>query len=160
VAASRVFPIVRERRELNAHFQTLVYLLRNRLLGITSTTKRPILAGLYERNRQFLELMMEVAAERGVRFAVYVVPLNPQTDNPYVPEQYAAFKAWGRALSLRRGVAFEDLDAAVPEHEWGLLHGEPDFKHFGAAGHRRTSDVLVQRFGWLFRSIAQEHAAR
>jgi len=159
-AASRLVPLVRERRELNSHLQTTAYLLRNAVLGIKNTSKRPIIEGLYERNRQFLELMMEVAAERGVRFASYIIPLNPHGDNPYVPEEYAAFKVWARALSMRHGAAFDDLDELVPKEEWGLLHGEPDFKHFKGAGHRRTSAALVQRFAGLFRDLAQEHAAR
>ncbi len=57
--------------------------------------------------------MLEVAAAHGVSVALYVIPLNPRADNPYVPAEYAAFKSWLDALAQRHAVPFANLEEAA-----------------------------------------------
>lgn len=146
--AATVLPVVRERSDLNAFVQSgILYRLRNAVFRIRATSKRPVIAGRYSLNREFFELMSRVAEERGIRFAAYVIPLNPQAENPYVPSEYAAFKEWLSGLATTRGIPFANLEDAVPADDWGLLDGGPDFKHFREAGHRITAARILEAFG-------------
>lgn len=145
--ASRALPMVEARQSLNAKFQTDAYNLRNALFRIRATTKRPLVQSRYELNQQFLALMIDVARKQRVRLFLYVIPLNPQSENPYVTEQYVAFKRWLEELAKREGVPFANLENEVSAEDWGLLNGEPDFKHFTGAGHRTTADAILRELG-------------
>ncbi|MCC6525624.1 MAG: hypothetical protein IT373_23445 [Polyangiaceae bacterium] len=149
-ALGRAVPIIGAREALNARLQYELYLLRNWLFRIRATSKRPILHSRYELNRELLALMADVARAEGIELVLYVIPLNPQAENPYVPEEYEAFKSWSAAFADERGVPFANLEDVVPRDDWGLLGDEPDFKHFRAEGHRRTAEALVDRFGPIF----------
>ena len=125
------------RRELNGTIQVRFGALRNRLLRITPTSKRPLIPARYLMNQQFLSLIADVARQNQVRLLLYVVPLNPQAENPYVPEEYVQFKQWLADFARREHVPCADLENTVPAGEWGVFMGGPDFKHFKGSGHRR-----------------------
>ncbi|MBI4353089.1 MAG: hypothetical protein HY593_04090 [Candidatus Omnitrophica bacterium] len=136
-------PMVRVRKELNARIQMSLFLLRNKLLGIKPASKRPIIPSRLRMNKEFLGLAAEAAREKGIKLVVYVVPLNPQAESPYVPEQYEEFKEWLAQFALRNGLPTADWEKRVPVEEWGELMDGPDFKHFKGAGHRLTADALL-----------------
>jgi hypothetical protein len=143
----RFVPLVAARQDLNAKLQLQLFLARNALLGITPTSKRPIIQSRYDLNRQFLGMLAEVAEEHGVQFLAYVIPLNPLADNPYVPQQYEEFKRWLVQFAERKGIPFANLENAVPHEEWGEFMGGADFKHFRGPGHKRTAESLLGAFG-------------
>lgn len=144
---ARLLPVVAARTDLNAVLQEGLYAARNRLLGIKSSTKRPQLKSRYELNQDFLSLMADVAAAHGVKLLPYIIPLNPLAENPYVPEEYAAFKRWLAVLAQEKGLPLGDFEGVVPESEWGVLEFGPDFKHFRGPGHQRTAEAIVSTFG-------------
>jgi hypothetical protein len=146
-ALGRAVPIVADSTDLNGQAQYELYLLRNYVFRIKSTTKRPMLDSVYSLNQEFLGLMADVAKERSVQLVLYVIPLNPGADNPYVPEQYASFKAWLERFASVRSLPFANLEAAVPHDDWGLTNEEPDFKHFREHGHELTAAALLKAFG-------------
>ena len=140
-------PMVAARQELNAYAQMRLFLLRNLVLQITPTSKRPVLPARYALNRQFLEAMAVVARQSNVHLMLYVVPFNPLADNPYVPEQYDAFKRWLEDFARRSQVPCPNLENTVPAGDWGQFMGGPDFKHFKGVAHRRLADALWAAFG-------------
>lgn len=144
---SKVVPVIAARRLLNAEIQVRLFLLRNWLLGIGPTSKRPVIPARQELNRQFLELLVEIAKRERVIPVLYVVPLNPQAESPYIPSEYQEFKAWISDLAVREQIPFADLEAAVPREDWGEVDGGPDFKHFRGEGHRITAAALIKSFG-------------
>jgi hypothetical protein len=146
---ARWVPLVADRKELNAAIQFQAYLLRNKLLRIKPTTKRPIIEGRNQLNREFLQLMIDVAHQQQAKLALYVIPLNPLHENPYVPEQYAQFKQWSEALCRGQGIPFVNIENAVPAEHWGTFLDGPDFKHFKGEGHRLTAQALLKEFGPL-----------
>jgi hypothetical protein len=129
------------------------------MLGIRSTTKRPIIESRYELNKQFLELIVDLAERTKVRLLLYVIPLNPSAENPYIGEEYAAFKTWIESLASRRGVSFANLENVVPAEEWSSDADGPDFKHFKAAGHRTTAHALLEVFGPTLRNLGRTRVA-
>jgi hypothetical protein len=139
--------MIGESTDLNAKAQFGAFLLRNWLFRIKATSKRPLLDSVYQLNQEFLGLMAEVAKERGVALVLYVIPLNPMADNPYVPEQYAAFKSWLQNFARERGLPFANLEDAVPYEDWGLSNGELDFKHFRERGHALVAAAILENFG-------------
>jgi len=146
-AIGRVVPMVGASADLNGIAQYDIYLFRNWLFRIRSSSKRPMLASAFRTNREFLGLMADVAKENGVTLALYVIPLNPMAQNPYIPEEYASFKTWLQTFASERGLPFANLEDVVPHDDWGLSNGEPDFKHFRERGHERTAAALLDRFG-------------
>ena len=151
-------PVVRARKELNNVLtQTVLYGARNKILGIRNTTKRPIIRGRFDLNAQLLLVLADIAERRGVRLVLYINPLNPQSENPYVPEEYEAFKVWVKQMADSARIPFANFENAVPREDWGLFLGGPDFKHFKGAGHRKTAEAVVREFGDLLtgrRSLA------
>lgn len=144
--AGRALPMVAARQELNVAVQVNLFQLRNIVFRIDSSSKRPILAARYDLNKDLLSLLLDVAERQGVKVVLYVIPLNPRAETPYVPEQYADFKTWVEDLAHRRGVPFANLEDVVPAADWGEIEGQPDFKHFRGEGHRRTAGAVLSHF--------------
>jgi hypothetical protein len=144
---ARYLPLVAVRKELNATVQFRLYEARNWLLNIKPTTKRPIIQARYDLNKEFLRMMADVSKRNGVRLVLYIIPLNPQADNPYIPQQYRQFKAWLQAFCRDQNVPFANFEGIVPREDWGLFQGGPDFKHFKEEGHRLTSRAILDQFG-------------
>jgi hypothetical protein len=145
--AASVLPMVGAREDLNAEVQMRAFLLRNLVFQIEPSSKRPVIASRYALNQELLGLLIELAKRRGVTVVLYVIPLNPLAENPYVAEEHASFKRWAEDLAKAEGVPFDDLEDAVPTEHWGEFMGGPDFKHFKGAGHRITAAALLERFG-------------
>jgi hypothetical protein len=145
--AAGAVPLVAARENLNAWLMMRLFMIRNRVLGITPQSKRPILKARYDLNREFLGMLADVASAHGVRPLFYVVPLNPQAENPYIPAQYADFKGWLSALCRAKGIPAANLESAVPAEHWGEFMGGPDFKHFRGAGHAITAKAILDAFG-------------
>ncbi len=143
----QLLPLVASRKDLNSQAQFALYHLRNKLLNIKPTTKRPMIGARLDMNWQFLHMLVEVARENGVRPIFYIIPLNPQGDNPYVPAEYAAYKEQCEKFCAEEKIPFANFEDVVPADKWGLFLGGPDFKHFRGAGHKITAAAIMNRFG-------------
>jgi hypothetical protein len=143
---SRYAPLVRERGSLNSEIRILLFSVRNWALGIKNTTKRPIIRDLYDTNREFLGLLADLGREHSVNVLLFIVPFNPSAENPYIPEEYAAFKSWLAAFAKEKETPLANLENTVPESDWGVFLGGPDFKHFRGEGHRKTAAALLGVF--------------
>ena len=142
-AVGGVLPVVAIRSDLRTFVFERAYLLRNWMFRIKTSTKRPMLADRYVLNQQALVAAVRYAKQRGMRVLLYVIPLNRIAETPYVTEQYDGFKLWLQQTANTERAAFADLDTAVPDASWGLLYGQPDFKHFKEAGHVATANALL-----------------
>lgn len=143
-------PMIRARVDINFAFRFWLEDLRNAVLNITPTSKRPVIRSRYEMNQQFLAMMCDIARQHHVQMILYVVPLNQQAQNPYVPEEYAQFKVWAEKFCQDRGIPYANFENIVPNDEWGTFMGGPDFKHFGEEGHVRTAAAVMKTFRpWL-----------
>lgn len=142
-----------QRPQLRGTLMQSLFLLRNTLFGITSTTTRRTIPGRLALNLEAAEALLLDAREHDIATAVYVAPLRGDVPPPYVAAQYARFRSDVAALARRSGARFGDLDALVPAQAWGTTsgplarEGEIDFMHFRAVGHRllaRAVERLVQ----------------
>lgn len=127
-----------------------IHTLRNKLLGITSQTKRPVDPALYRARMAILDAYLADLRARGVRVLLYVPPYRQNVSGPYVERDYAAFKSEMAAMASRNGANFADLDAVVPGAEWGMVtdslfgFSEYDFMHFTGDGHLRLAAAVDQ----------------
>jgi len=142
-------PIIGLRKELNAEFQQQLFLARNAVLNIKPTSKRPMIQSRYDVNLDLLGVMADVARTNHVQLVLYVNPLNPVADNPYIPEEYSAFKLWIADFAAAQNIPFANFEDTVPLDAWGEFMGGPDFKHFRGDGHRITAQAIIDRFGPL-----------
>jgi len=143
-------PLVAARQDVNAAVMGELFELRNWVFNITPQSKRPILDSRYELNQEFLELIVAIAHERGIEPVFYVIPLNPLAENPYIPEQYKAFKEWLQTLCVNSKIACANFESVVPSEYWGEFMGGPDFKHFRAKGHELTARAIYNEFKSVF----------
>lgn len=141
-----VLPVVEHREAVNGWVQQKLYELRNRLLNIKTSSKRPIMAARYDLNREFLGMLADEAKAQQIDLLPYVIPLNPLSETPYVPAEYEAFKRWFAEFGGEHDLFWKNLESLVPSEEWGVMFGEPDFKHFRYAGHVRTARELSAVF--------------
>lgn len=137
-----VSPLILARHEINGVIKFGLFNFRNRIFGIKNTSKRPMIPERYEINREFLSLAVDLLKSSGVKVFIYIVPLNPQADNPYIPEEYQAFKSWLKQVCVEKNVLYANFENIIPQEHWGLLQGEPDFKHFKAQGHELTARAI------------------
>ncbi len=151
--AARALPLVDARSELNGALQYRVYLFRNWLFDIHPSTKRPIISSRYQLNQELLGLLEEVSRARGIQLMVFVNPLNPQAENPYITEQYQQFKAWLQGFAQSRRLGYANLEDAVPAEHWGQRSDGPDFKHFRGEGHRLTARAIDTSFRDQLRAL-------
>jgi hypothetical protein len=149
---SGVLPVVAYREDLNAWGSMQLFLLRNWAFRIKPTSKRPQIPSRYQMNQEFFEAFVATARESNILPVVYVIPLNPRAENPYIPAEYAAFKTWIRETCLKSGVPFDNLEDSVPPEDWGEFMGGPDFKHFRGSGHRITATEIEKRFASVLAS--------
>lgn len=138
----------KERPGLRGTLGFAIHGLRNQLLGIHSTSKRPVDANLYRDRMALLDQLVARARASGTQVLLYVPPYRYDIDGPYVMPDYRRFKADLKAMAERHGAGFADIDPIVPGPEWATvtddLFGfqEPDFMHFTAAGHKRLADAV------------------
>lgn len=142
------WPLWEKRDTMRGTLGFAIHALRNELLGIHSTSKRPVDAGLYRDRMASLDRMIARVRASGAQVLLYVPPYRYDIDGPYVMPDYRRFKADLKALAERHGARFADIDPIVPGPEWATvtddLFGfqEPDFMHFTAAGHTRLATAV------------------
>ena len=141
------------RENARGQFAIQIFNLRNTVFNVTAQSVRPIIPNTYAFNLAALDQLLADAARDGTRVITYVPPLRQDVRPPYVQADYARFKAQTRALALRHGAVWIDLDTIVPGALWGTkasprLGGgvELDFMHFQAPGHialeRRIAPIV------------------
>lgn len=129
-----------------------LYMWRNALLGITSSSKRPVIPDRYALNMKCLDTLLERTASEGIDVLLYIIPLRQDVEGPYVQSDYEQFKGEVEELARRWNVGFADLDQLVPGHLWGEIKttgagikvDEIDFVHFQEPGHRLLAGALKE----------------
>ena len=144
--AAHAMPIVSSRKEVSSFLQLQLFLGRNWLFNVKPTSKRPVIASRYELNWEFLKLLSMRAREENVHLVLYVIPLNPQAENPYITTQYELFKRNLALFCNQEGIPFANFENVVPSQCWGEFMGGADFKHFRGEGHHMTAEAIMFTF--------------
>ena len=157
VQLASAWQIWADRPMLRGEFITSLYLFRNWILGITPSSTRKMIPGVYTLNRQALEAILATAVESRIDVLLYVVPLRNDVKPPYDLSQYADFKIDIQSIADRFGVRFVNLESIVPPEYWGTKDSttlgegqEVDFMHFRAGGHQLLAHALYEELKALW----------
>lgn len=144
----RHFQFWRDREGLKGMAYYATYVLRNRLAGINSQTKRPVSQAQYDEKLAVLRDVLAQARTANIKVVLYTPAYRTDVPGPYVDEQYARLLSDLKAMTAPGQVSFLDATNTVPGPEWGMLKDslfgfvDYDFMHFTAEGHRRLAQAL------------------
>lgn len=137
------------REKARGQIEINAFYLRNTVFNVTAQSVRPILADNYALNLAALEQLLVEARAAGTRVVAYIPPLRQDVTPPYVPADYARFKAATKALAAKHGAVWVDVDTVVPGPLWGTKEAprlgggaELDFMHYQASGHALLTRAL------------------
>ena len=122
-----------------------VYVARNHLLGINSSTVRKLIPSRYDRNMQALTALLRLARARGIPVIGYISPLRQDLAPPYDPGEYARWKGSLAKLFPENGAKLISLETLVPPADWGTSGriGDVDFIHFRNSGHQLVAHAML-----------------
>lgn len=144
-------PLFEKRADLYGVVYTRYMDVRNRVLGVHTSTLRPIPDGMYATNLQIIETMLRYLKSRDVHVVIYFAPIRPITPNPTDPADAARFRRDLAPLCSKYGAVFLDCSNVVPEEMWTnypetaiSAWGQRDFAHFTWRAHRRLGEHLAE----------------
>jgi hypothetical protein len=135
---------------------------RNHLLGITSSSLRPVPESSYWASLEVIELALRYAQSKHIDVVLYLAPIRPIEPNPNVPSDVARFRRDVPALCKRYRAKCLDYVDLVPENLWtnypddvAGTEGQRDFAHFTGAAHKLLAEKLMADIGEQLSSISQ-----
>jgi len=141
-----------DRADMRATLFFSMYSLRNRVFGISATTKRRRIPASYADNIAAYRALLHLAKAKGVTARVYNAPLRQDIEIPYLSAEYAAFKQEVTFIAKDSGAHYRNLETLIEPVYWGYtgisgLSGntrkQVDFMHFRASGHQILADALA-----------------
>lgn len=143
-------PFFAERDNLRAQVALGYHGWRNRLLGITTTSVRPVPESSYRASLEMIELCLRYAQSGNIQVVIYLAPIRPIQPNPNLPSDVVRFRRDIPALCQRYGAKCLDYVDLVPEELWTNYpddavgtKGERDFAHFTGAAHKLLAEKLM-----------------
>jgi hypothetical protein len=156
-------PLFSERDNLRMQVALGYHGWRNRLLGITTTSVRPVPESSYRASLEIIELALRYAQSANIQVVIYLAPIRPIQPNPNLPSDVARFRRDVPALCQRYEVKCLDYLDLVPEALWTNYpdeavgsEGERDFAHFTGAAHKLLAEKLMADVGQQLGIVEQE----
>ncbi len=148
--AVETVPLFAERPSLQGQVYFTYYDLRNRLLGITSASARPVPDATYQAGLQLIELALRYAQSKNIKAVFYLAPVRPTKPNPYLPTDLARLRHDLPLLCQRYNATCLDYMDLIPEKLWTNYpddisgnRGQRDFAHFTGAAHKLLAEKLM-----------------
>lgn len=143
---AKVWPLWADRDVLQDKFLVDLYLLRNRILGITPSTVRKLIPPRYNRNMRALEAMLKLAQQRKIPVLGYISPIRQDLPIPYDAAEYGHWKQVLSKLFAEYGARLVNLEPLIPPEDWGYADetGNIDFIHFRNRGHQLVAGALAK----------------
>lgn len=144
-ALGKVLPLWNERPGLRARLMVDLYIVRNAVFGIKTTSVRKMIRPRYEKNMRALTEIFSNFRGRGIPVLAYIAPIRQDHALPYDLAEYEAWKVEVGALARLYDVRFLNLEELVPERFWGTVpaNDDVDFMHFQEEGHKLLARALV-----------------
>ncbi len=146
-------PYIKEAKDLNTHFRTFLYQLRNTFFGISASSERKIIPKEYNKNIGSLKELISLRLEKNLSNIIYIPPLLHYSSGkaiPYKRNEYHLFKDEMSEICKVNKCDFYNFESIVNDDLWGLkkntsLRGnakEIDFMHFTYLGHKIVFNKL------------------
>ena len=151
-AISGFLPVWDERSRIKAELYSIMYKIRNFLLGIDPSSVRKKLLGPYINNLQALNEIMETLERSQIPSLVYIAPIRSDNKLPYDIDDYMEFKEETRRSVNKFSFAqYANFESIVNNSLWGYKAStglnsstEIDFMHFQGPGHIILSDKVEE----------------
>ncbi len=158
-AVTQVLPVFKDRASLRGRLYVDFYHLRNKLLGIDSSSARAVTDYEFNASMQLLELGLRYADDNGVLVLLYLTPLRPIQPNPNLPQDVERVKGAVTQLCDRYGISCVDYTDLIPESLWTDYPdqaGSRDFAHFTGPAHKIVAEMLWQDLGGTIQADAKK----
>lgn len=149
------------RKDLYSRFVAEYLTVRNSVLHIDTSTRRPIPEETYRTNLELIELMLAYARRNGIHAVLYMAPVRPLPSNPADPAEVRRFRTDLAGVCAKYGATFLDYTGLLPEAMWTNYPdaiagngGQRDYAHFTGRGHERMArqlqiDLAAKLADWL-----------
>ena len=141
----------RDRGQLRAKIFNFLYVSRNSLFNIDSSSVRKLIIPKYNKNIEALNQIMIKSKKNDINLSIYIAPIRDDFKIPYDFDEYKMFKSSIQNLSLKYDIKFYDFEKIVPNKHWGYGNSinisndkEVDFMHFNANGHKIISKEIIK----------------
>lgn len=144
-----------KREPVMMKFDYLFMAWRNRILGIKTSTPRPISAATYTGNLELVQLLFRYAKDNGIELIVYLTPLRQSQSSPYTAADCMKIDQDLARLTKQYGFPYFNYLALEPDDVFAnfgpasegaatsrKFHGEPDYVHFVEQGHKILAERL------------------
>lgn len=140
---SEIWPLWRDRVNLNTNLLTDLFAFRNWALNIKSENIRKLIKPRYDKNMRALEDMLAHYHKANIPVVMYFAPVRQDKPLPYIREEYEEWKRQVERLAKTYDASCINLEKLVPPQDWGSNFGEDiDFMHFQEPGHRMVANAL------------------
>jgi hypothetical protein len=161
--SSESIPLFADRDNLRAQVALSYHEWRNRLLGITTASVRPVPESSYRASLEMIELAFRYAQLAKIKVVLYLAPIRPIQPNPNLPSDVARFRRDLPTLCQKYGAKCLDYVDLVPEKLWTNYpdytvgsKGERDYAHFTGAAHKLLAEKLMADAWPQLGSVEQE----
>jgi hypothetical protein len=164
-AVTERLPMLEKREQFTGLVGMVFMGVRNRALGITSASPRPVSAATYKAGVEVLQLILRYAQSHDVPVLVYLAPVRPIQPNPFLPADVERFRSDVPKVCARYSATVVDCTDVVPEALWTNFPnadraGERDFAHFTGAAHKLVAETIFPQVRSLAQRAREGHAAR
>jgi hypothetical protein len=165
-------PLFGQRKNEYGFLFTRFLLVRNRLLGIRTDSRRPIPVPMYRTNMELIDLTLRYLARHHIHAIGYFAPIRPIEPGPYEPSDILRFRKDFRSLCAHNGALYFDYSELIPEDMWTnytdtsnggvdlAVAGQRDFAHFTGRAHQRLGEQLVKDVRPSFEKWLEEKQVR
>jgi hypothetical protein len=154
-------PLFADRDSFQGQILLAYHESRNRLLGITSASARPVPDAAYRATMELIELALRYAAAKNIPVVVYLAPIRPVQPNPNLPADVARFRHDLPLLCHKYKTTCLDYVDVVPAALWtnytesaAGTEGQRDYAHFTGAAHRLVAEKLMTDMSATIKSAA------
>lgn len=155
-------PLFADRDSFQGQILLAYHESRNRVLGITSASPRPVPDAAYRSTLELIELALRYCAAKNIPVVVYLAPIRPIQPNPNLPADVARFRHDLPLLCQKYGVTCLDYVDVVPAPLWtnytesaAGTEGQRDYAHFTGAAHRLVAEKLMADMSEAIKSASQ-----
>lgn len=156
-------PLFAKRQNLQVALGLTYNALRDRLLGITSSSARPVPAAAFQATLELIELSLRYARSRDIHVVIYLAPMRLGVQpNPNLSSDVTRFRRDVPALCRKYGFTCLDYVDLIPEQLWtnypetGGGRAQRDFAHFTGRAHKLLAERLALDAGSEFIRAAEE----
>lgn len=135
--------LLESRLNIQSTFVMSLVILRNRIFGISSSSKRKAIPERMRTNIVAFESTIDFVIKKNVNPIFYFVPILEHQVFPYHRKEFELWKKELNNIITENGYSVADLIQLIDKKYWGSnFENDIDFMHFGGHGHRILANKI------------------